>query len=177
MLIYIYAINGRDSATGTCGPDTLTSRGFVKVKPTLQLPQHPNIFAAGDIIDWNEQKQAAKIKAHVSVVLKNITSYLSGKTITNKYKGSTELIIITNGKASELDSRFDATTDASLQNGGLMYVDALWGLTFGPWVSTQSEDLDGFNASFTAGIFKAASSLHHPCIINYGLYKLMYTVA
>ncbi|KAI3604034.1 apoptosis-inducing factor [Moniliophthora roreri] len=108
-----------DFIGSSLGPDTLTSRGHVKVKPTLQLPQYPNIFAIGDIIDWNEQKQAGKIGGHVSVVLKNITSYLSGKAITSEYKGSTEMILITNGK-----------------NSGLMYLDVLWGLMFGSWLSS-----------------------------------------
>lgn len=56
----------------TLGPDTLTDRGTVKVQPTLQLLHYPTIYAAGDVIDWNEQKQAVKGYWHAAVVVANI---------------------------------------------------------------------------------------------------------
>jgi NADH dehydrogenase FAD-containing subunit len=77
-------------------PASLTSTGHVK--PTLQLADHPRIFAAGDIIDWNEQKQAAKVDAHAGVVTANVLSIIGGKDATTQYKGSSELIVVTNGK-------------------------------------------------------------------------------
>ncbi|KAK7014742.1 hypothetical protein VNI00_019294 [Paramarasmius palmivorus] len=104
---------------GSLGSDTLSSRGHVKVKPTLQLRDYSNIFAAGDIIDWDEQKQAGKVNGHVPVIVKNIKSLISGKPAAVEYKGSTEMILVTNGK-----------------NSGLAYADVLWGLVFGPWLSS-----------------------------------------
>lgn len=86
----------------TLGSDTLTDRGYVRVKPTLQLASHSDIYAAGDIIDWAEQKQAAKTHAHAAVITANILSNLSGEKPAKEYKGSTELIIITNGKVRPL---------------------------------------------------------------------------
>lgn len=88
----------------TLGSDTLTDRGYVRVKPTLQLVSHPDIYAAGDIIDWAEQKQAAKTHAHAAVVTANILSNLAGKKSAKEYKGSYELVVITNGKVSTTDA-------------------------------------------------------------------------
>jgi len=104
------------SFISTLGPDALTDRGTVRVNPTLQLVSHPDIYAAGDVIDWAEQKQAAKAGAHAAVIIANILSAVAGKTPTTQYKGSLELIVITNGKA-----------------GGAAYFDVLWGILLGAW--------------------------------------------
>ncbi|KAJ7274904.1 hypothetical protein C8J57DRAFT_237723 [Mycena rebaudengoi] len=97
------------------GTDVLTSAGFVKVKPTLQLLNHPNIFAAGDIIEWKEQKQALKSGAHAPIVVKNVMSYIKGSKMKN-YSTAFEAVILTNGK-----------------RGGSSYLGFLWGLIFGAW--------------------------------------------
>jgi NADH dehydrogenase FAD-containing subunit len=76
----------------------------VKVKPTLQLAQHPRIFALGDIIDWKEQKQAAKALGHVSIVSNNVLSLVGLKSSFKDYKGSIEMIGLSNGKVCLLDS-------------------------------------------------------------------------
>ncbi len=75
----------------------VTDKGFVKVKPTLQLVSYPEIFALGDILDWKEQKQAAKANAHAALVSANVLNYLNSKPL-KEYKGSYELILVTNGK-------------------------------------------------------------------------------
>jgi len=80
------------------GSDVLTSSGYVKVLPTLQLAFHPRIFAAGDVIDWKEQKQSAKVAGHASVVANNVFVLLGQKKAMINYKGATEAILITNGK-------------------------------------------------------------------------------
>jgi NADH dehydrogenase FAD-containing subunit len=110
----------------TLGSDTITDRGFVKVKPTLQLLSHSDIYAAGDVIDWAEQKQAAKTQGHAAVVTANILSDLAGEKPVKEYKGAYELIVITNGKG-----------------GGVAYFDVLWGLMFGNWLArfVKSKDL------------------------------------
>jgi len=96
----------------------LTPTGFVKVKPTLQLVSHPLIFATGDIIDWDEQKQAGKVYGHGDVVVANTIALLEGKEAKSAYKGASEMIIVSNGK-----------------DGGVAYFGFLWGLLFGDWVS------------------------------------------
>lgn len=99
----------------TLNPNTLTAAGFVKVKPTLQLLNYPNIFAAGDIVDWNEQKQAIKAGAHAQLVTKNVISYIKGASLKT-YSTAMELIVLTNGKA-----------------GGVSYFGILWGIVLGAW--------------------------------------------
>ncbi|KAK7687688.1 hypothetical protein QCA50_008904 [Cerrena zonata] len=76
----------------------LTQSGFVKVDPTLQVKGHPGVFALGDIIDWEEQKQAAKANTHAGVVAANVLSYVTGQPVKKVYGGSPELIIIPIGK-------------------------------------------------------------------------------
>ncbi|KAJ7611148.1 FAD/NAD(P)-binding domain-containing protein [Mycena rosella] len=95
--------------------DALTPAGFVKVKPTLQLLSYPNIFAAGDIIDWKEQKQAIKAGAHSQLVTKNVISYIKGAPLKN-YSTAFEALVLTNGK-----------------RGGLSYFGVLWGIVLGSW--------------------------------------------
>ncbi len=82
------------------GSDVLTKSGSVKVKPTLELQDHPGVFAAGDIIDWKEQKQAGKAPNHAGIVAPNVVSFLAGTTQKKVYKGSIEMIIIPVGKVS-----------------------------------------------------------------------------
>lgn len=82
------------------GQEVLTARKNVRVLPTLQLPAHPSIFALGDIIDWNEQKQAFKSQGHGAVIAANILSLVKGSKAEKKYKTGPEIIIVTNGKVS-----------------------------------------------------------------------------
>jgi len=70
------------------------------VQPTLQLLDHPNIFAVGDAIDFAEQKQYAKAIDHASVAAANIAAYLQGKPLKSKYNGTTEMILVSIGKVS-----------------------------------------------------------------------------
>ena len=74
----------------------------MKVKPTLQFADHPCIFAMGDIIDWKEEKQAMKAMSHVSIVANNVLSVLGQKSGLKNYKGTYEIILLTNGKVSPL---------------------------------------------------------------------------
>ncbi|KAA1467965.1 FAD/NAD(P)-binding domain-containing protein [Dentipellis sp. KUC8613] len=96
------------------GSDVLTSQGNVKVLPSLQLRSYPNIFAAGDVIDVNEQKQLAKTAGHAGVIVANVLSILAGGSATKEYKGSPEIILVTNGK-----------------NRGYGYFGFLWGIVIG----------------------------------------------
>jgi NADH dehydrogenase FAD-containing subunit len=103
----------------TLGEGTLTVTGHVKVTKSFQLPAHKDIFAIGDIVDIQEQKQAAKVKAHADIVAENVLLVLGERPGELKeYKGSSELIVITNGR-----------------NGGVSYFGILWGLVFGGWLT------------------------------------------
>jgi len=97
------------------GADALSDRDLIRVRPTLQLVGHDSIYAAGDVIEWKEQKQAAKSSGHGQLVAANILAQLGGRALKD-YKGATEMIVATNGKG-----------------GGVSYLDFLWGLMFGDW--------------------------------------------
>ena len=47
--------------------DVLTDKGYVRVSEHLEVHGHPGVFAVGDIVDWPEQKQAAKAMWHAPV--------------------------------------------------------------------------------------------------------------
>ena len=84
------------------GDGVLTETRHVRVKSTLELPEHPGVFAAGDIINWREQKQAGKASKHGVVVAANVASFLAGQPQTKAYKGSMEMIAIPVGKVCSL---------------------------------------------------------------------------
>lgn len=91
------------SYASTLQPSPLTDNGHIKVSTTLQVQSHPSIFALGDIIDWLEVKQFAKIlRGHVPLVTANLVAYLEGKELKKHYSGTSELIFITNGKVRVL---------------------------------------------------------------------------
>ena len=83
--------------SASLGPDSLSETGFVIVRPTLQLKSHDDIFAAGDVIEWKEQKQGAKASAHGVLAAGNILAFLN-KGKLKEYKGATEMILLSNGK-------------------------------------------------------------------------------
>lgn len=95
------------------GSGVLSKRGYIIVKPTLQLFAHPSIYAAGDVIDWAEQKAAAKVEGHAKVVAANIISAIQGKPTVALYKGSLEMIVLTNGKVCSLLSSIMYVADVA----------------------------------------------------------------
>jgi NADH dehydrogenase FAD-containing subunit len=65
----------------------------------MQVVNHPRVFAAGDVVEWNEQKQIPKGQAHAAVIKENVLILLGLSTKKPAtYKGSAEMIILTNGK-------------------------------------------------------------------------------
>ncbi|KII93171.1 hypothetical protein PLICRDRAFT_26482 [Plicaturopsis crispa FD-325 SS-3] len=118
LIISARGITPHTEFVKSLGPDTLTGQGFIKVRPTLQLAAADDIFAAGDAIDWAEQKQAAKAGTHAGIVAANILSYVAGQAPAKVYKGSFELIVVTNGRG-----------------GGVGYFGVLWGIVVGDWAA------------------------------------------
>lgn len=108
-------------------PSPLSSNGSLKVKPTLEVQGHAGIFAVGDVVDWNEQKQAAKGANHLGIVVPNVVSYLEGQPLKKAYKGSPELILIPLGKT-----------------GGSAYLGMLWGIVLGDWAARTIKGKDLF---------------------------------
>jgi apoptosis-inducing factor 2 len=137
------------------GSDVLTENGYVKVAKTLQVSGYESIFAIGDIINWEEQKQAFKTEGHASVVVANILSLLNkpktpGRPDDSKplklkeYKTGTEIMLVTNGKVSfdnfpPKQVRIDLSC---MQGGGAMYIGILWGITFGNWAARMIKSKD-----------------------------------
>ena len=74
----------------------------MRVNEFLEVRGHPGVFALGDIIDWAEQKQAAKNAGHAAVVAKNVKAVLEGRKPTAVYKGSYEIILVTVGKVCSI---------------------------------------------------------------------------
>ncbi|PPR02018.1 hypothetical protein CVT24_011141 [Panaeolus cyanescens] len=108
-----------DFVASSLGEETITRSKTIKVLPTLQLgPNHPRIFAGGDVIDWPEQKQAGKVAFHAAVIAKNIVSMSQGKGAPAIYKGAFDGIIITIGKTQ-----------------GVGFLRLLWGIVLGNWFS------------------------------------------
>jgi NADH dehydrogenase FAD-containing subunit len=79
------------------GAAALSDRDLIRVRETLQLQDHDNIFAAGDVIEWKEQKQAAKASPEGALAGANVLAYLNGGKM-KPYKGAFEMIVATNGK-------------------------------------------------------------------------------
>lgn len=80
------------------GADILNEDKFVCVSHQLQVTNHPSLFAAGDIVEWGEEKQVGKTFGQADVVARNIISYLAKKPLKKQYNGSPEMILLTNGK-------------------------------------------------------------------------------
>ncbi|KAI0301617.1 FAD/NAD-P-binding domain-containing protein [Multifurca ochricompacta] len=102
------------------GSGVLNARGQIKIRPTFQLESYSNIYAIGDVVDWAEQKQAAKAPKHAQIAAANILAQLSGGAPKKTYTGQPELIIITNGKKQ-----------------GISFMGFLWGITLGNWFSSS----------------------------------------
>lgn len=120
----------------TLGSDVLAKNGTVKIKPTFELQSHPGIFAAGDIIEWNEQKQAGKAASHISVVVPNVLSFLAKQPQTKEYKGSLEMIVIPVGKVRcRVPAPYDSYSSGCrlYQDYGAGYFDVWWGIVLGSW--------------------------------------------
>lgn len=115
------------------------------MNPTLEVQGHPGIFALGDVIDWEEQKQAAKGTAHIAVVAPNVQSYLEGKPLKKVYNGSPEMILIPLGKVSRPALSVVVRADIlSLQTGGSAYLGFAWGIVLGDWASRTIKGKDLF---------------------------------
>ncbi|PFH45970.1 hypothetical protein AMATHDRAFT_157112 [Amanita thiersii Skay4041] len=99
---------------GTLGEGTLWSSKCVRIDTAFRLLHHKRIFAAGDVIEWEEQKQLCKAYTHAEMVSKNVMAALRKEDPAAIYKGSAEIMCLSMG-----------------QTGGTTYYSYLWGFNFG----------------------------------------------
>ncbi|KAF8811277.1 FAD/NAD(P)-binding domain-containing protein [Phlegmacium glaucopus] len=111
----------------TLDAGTFSETGHVRVSSTFQVFGYPRIFAGGDVIEWDEQKQVSKYSTHASIITRNVISVLEKKQPAALYEGSYEMISIANGK-----------------QGGSSYWSIFWGPSFGDWVSSHLKSKDLF---------------------------------
>lgn len=120
--LIVLATGGRPNASlaQTLDVSIVSESGRVKVLPTLQVPLASgarNVFAAGDIIEWQEQHTLVKAGGHAGIIAPNVLAVLNGTAPTKLYKTPAEIIVVTRGKS-----------------GGLGFADFLCGLTFPAWL-------------------------------------------
>jgi NADH dehydrogenase FAD-containing subunit len=111
----------------TLAPIALSDTKHLRVASTLQIFSYPRIFAGGDAIEWDEQKQVGKYAEHASVIAANIVTLLKKKQPSALYHGQYEMIFLSNGK-----------------EGGNTYWQIFWGPQFGDWVSSHLKSKDLF---------------------------------
>ncbi|KAI9065974.1 FAD/NAD(P)-binding domain-containing protein [Trametes sanguinea] len=98
LVVQAYGAKPNTEFLRTWDAQIITRQGTVKVDAHLEVPRHPGVFAAGDIIDWPEEKQSHKAVEHVPVVFANVLSRLEGESPRKVYKGSPETLVIPVGK-------------------------------------------------------------------------------
>ncbi|KAI0823945.1 FAD/NAD-P-binding domain-containing protein [Trametes gibbosa] len=125
LVVPAFGSRPNTSFISTLGTGVVTERGTVRVNQFLEVPGHPGVFAAGDIIDYPEQKQAAKANGHIKVVAANVVSFLQSKPLKKSYTGSPDMILIPLGKS-----------------GGAGFLGFLWGILVGDWVSKTLKGKD-----------------------------------
>ncbi|KAI0365682.1 FAD/NAD(P)-binding domain-containing protein [Pilatotrama ljubarskyi] len=138
LVVQAYGARPNTKFVTTLDPDVVTPYGTVRVDEHLEVPSHPGVFAAGDIIDWPEQKQAHKAVEHVPVVVANVLRRLRCALPAQVYRGSPETIVIPVGK-----------------DGGAGYVDVMGGVRVivGDWVvrKVKAKDLSVDRARHALG--------------------------
>ncbi|KAJ2972473.1 hypothetical protein NUW54_g12261 [Trametes sanguinea] len=98
LIVQAYGAKPNTGFLRTWDAEILSRQGTVKVDAHLEVPRHPGVFAAGDIIDWPEEKQSHKAVEHVPIVVANVLSRLVGDAPRKIYKGSPETLVIPVGK-------------------------------------------------------------------------------
>lgn len=104
----------------TLGENVLWSNGCVRINPVFQMIYNKRIYAAGDVIEWEEQKQYVKALTHADMIARNVIDTIKREDATHIYRGSKESISLTLGEGK-----------------GVTYFSHLWGLQFGDSFTTS----------------------------------------
>ncbi|THH19894.1 hypothetical protein EW146_g1336 [Bondarzewia mesenterica] len=71
----------------------LTLKGYVRVTPGLELPDHPGGFCVGEALENTERCKLDKFKRHAAVIAANVLDRLNSKDVPHAgYQGGRELI-------------------------------------------------------------------------------------
>lgn len=75
----------QSSIISSLDPDLIDDSGFIKTQKSLQIsdPQHPNIFAVGDVAATGAHKAAKPGSKQATLVTKNIGHLLVGESLEN----------------------------------------------------------------------------------------------
>lgn len=79
---------------GTDYESLLHPNGTLSVKPTLQVVDHQNVYAVGDLTDVRESKRADAARQQARVVIENISRQISGETPEAVYEPTKEWVIL-----------------------------------------------------------------------------------
>ncbi len=163
------------------GSDVLNPRGLIKILNTFQLKLYSNIYAIGDVIEWSEQKQAAKAPKHAQITTANILAQINGGVPKKTYSGQPELIIITNGKV-RCSSEF-SPSHTFLQCATLAEI---WHLVYGHALGYHTRQLvlqldegQGADGRYDAEVFRACEvkcRLSHKALLKFFGYLDIYIV-
>lgn len=74
--------------------EALNEDGSIRVLPTLQVADHPNAYAVGDITDVRESKRADAARSQARVVVANIVSQIGGEEPEAVYQPRRDWIVL-----------------------------------------------------------------------------------
>ncbi|KAB5593020.1 Apoptosis-inducing factor 2 [Ceratobasidium theobromae] len=130
--LVINATGGRpnNAVVLTLDNSVVTTKGTVLVTPELNVKLASgvrNVWAIGDIIEWQEQKMVFKAStAHAPLVAANIIAAIKG-TEPKAYQGKAETILVTLGP-----------------KGGRVNIPILGGIVGGDWLTSKAKSADLF---------------------------------
>ncbi|MEP9392948.1 FAD-dependent oxidoreductase [Gordonia sp. VNK1] len=76
----IWAVGASTPNTGWVPAEILDDRGFVTVTPRLQIPDHPEVFAVGDVAATDPLRSSARNRAD-RLVAHNVRAHLAGRRL------------------------------------------------------------------------------------------------
>lgn len=76
----LWAVGRVTPNTGWLPPEVLDDNGFVRVLPDLQLPDHPGVFAVGDVAATDPLRSSARNRAD-KLLVRNVIAHFSGSSL------------------------------------------------------------------------------------------------
>ncbi len=86
----------------------MNPNGTIRVDATMQVVDHPNVYAVGDLTDVRESKRADAARQQARVVIANITAQIEGETPDALYEPTKEWVILPLGPNMGASQLLDA---------------------------------------------------------------------